>query len=308
MGIAIVLATKTDALAADVLRIAVNQRGIWESSVSHIGQAAGIFKKHGIELDLVYTKGGGESLPVVISGGVEVAIAVGTMGVLRAYAQGAPVRIIGSTATGDNMYWYSAANSPIKSPKDADGKTISYSSNGSSSHHFVLELIKHYNMKAKPVPSGSVAATFTQVMLGQIDVGWAAPPFGIDAIDSGKIRVIARTDELPNIQNQTVRVLVSNLRTVRSRKDTLVRFMRAYKETIEFMYKEPSALQVYGKFANVTEALARRMKDEFFPKDMLWPDKIGGIDEAMATAVRLNYLRAPLSKEQVAELIQIPAQ
>ena len=36
---------------------AIGQRGNWDTSVSEIGQRAGIFKKHGLELDIVYTKG-----------------------------------------------------------------------------------------------------------------------------------------------------------------------------------------------------------------------------------------------------------
>src|SRR2546430_5602048 len=43
------------ASAEDTLKLAVGQRGNWDTSVSEIGQRAGIFKKHGLTLDIVYT-------------------------------------------------------------------------------------------------------------------------------------------------------------------------------------------------------------------------------------------------------------
>jgi NitT/TauT family transport system substrate-binding protein len=44
------------ALADDTLRIAVGQRGVWDTSVVELGQRGGIFKKHGIALDILYTR------------------------------------------------------------------------------------------------------------------------------------------------------------------------------------------------------------------------------------------------------------
>jgi NitT/TauT family transport system substrate-binding protein len=292
--------------AFDTLRVAIGQRGIWETAVPHIGEKAGIFKKYGIELDLIYTRGGGETQPSVISGGVDVGVGVGIMGVLRAFAKGAPVRIVGATSTGATDYWYSTATSTIKTLKDTDGKTFAYSTNGSSSHMYVLAFIKQFDLKAKPVPTGSAAATFTQVMLGQIDVGWASPPFGITAVDEGKIHIVARANDAADIRDQTVRVLISNMNTVHKRKDVLSRFMNAYRETIKFMFNEPQALKTYAGFANISEGLAKRVRDEFYSKEMLSPDKIGDFDAVMAGAVALKFLSAPLSKAQVAELIQTP--
>jgi NitT/TauT family transport system substrate-binding protein len=50
------------ASAQDKLKLAIGQRGNWDTSVSEVGQLAGIFKKHGLELEIVYTNGAGETL------------------------------------------------------------------------------------------------------------------------------------------------------------------------------------------------------------------------------------------------------
>src|SRR5262245_18960053 len=100
------------AAAQDKVKLAIGQRGNWDTSVSEVGQRAGIFKKHGLELEIVYTNGAGETQQAVISGSVDIGIAAGVMGVLSAYSKGAPVRVIGAETTGANdLYWYVKADS-----------------------------------------------------------------------------------------------------------------------------------------------------------------------------------------------------
>src|SRR4029078_9955676 len=138
---------------------------------------AGIFGKHELELDIIYTNGAGETQQAVISGSVDIGIAAGVMGVLSAYSKGAPVRVIGAETTGANdLYWYVKADSPIKTLKDTDGKTLAYSTNGSSTHGIVTAFMKQYQLKAAPTAVGGPAANLPDGMSGQIDVGWAAPP------------------------------------------------------------------------------------------------------------------------------------
>ena len=107
-------------------------------------------------------------------------------------------------------------------------------------------------------------------------------------------------------KGQTVRLVITNTQTLKNRKDALVRYMRAYRETIDWMYSDPAALKTYAEFAGVTEARAKRIRDEYFPKSVLNPDQIVGIDLIMPEAVNLKFLSAPLTKEQLSELIQIP--
>src|SRR5512143_2249112 len=185
------------ASAEDKVKLAVGQRGNWDTSISEVGQRAGIFKKHGLELEIVYTNGAGETQQAVISGSVDVGIAAGVMGVLSAYAKGAPVRVIGAETTGaQDLYWYVKSDSPIKTLKDTEGRTIAYSTNGSSTHGIVNAFMKQYDLKAKPTATGGPAPTLTQVMSGQIDVGWSAPPFGLQQIAQNKIRIVARGSDV----------------------------------------------------------------------------------------------------------------
>src|SRR5215467_5055159 len=196
--------------ADDLVKMTIGQRGNWDTSITHLGEKAGIFKKHGLQLEMIYTSGSGETLQPVIAGSVDLGLAVGTLGAIAAYAKGAPVRIVGAQATGAADYWYAKASSPIKTLKDTDGKTIAFSTNGSSTHSVVLAFIKEFGLTAKPTATGNPASTLTAVMTDQVDVGWAAPPFGLKEMSEGKIRVVARATDASLVRGRTIRVVVAN--------------------------------------------------------------------------------------------------
>src|SRR5260370_7274697 len=77
-------------LAAETLKIASPQRGSWEGAIPELGKEAGIFRKHGLELDILYTQGGGETLQIVISGAVDIGLSAAPPGTLHALATAPP--------------------------------------------------------------------------------------------------------------------------------------------------------------------------------------------------------------------------
>jgi ABC-type nitrate/sulfonate/bicarbonate transport system substrate-binding protein len=302
------VAATQPAAAEDTLKLAVGQRGNWDTSVSEVGQRAGIFKKHGLNLEMVYTNGSGETQQAVISGSVDLGIAGGIMGALSAYSKGAPVRIISAETTGaGDLYWYVKADSPIKSIKDANGHTLAYSTRGSSTNGVVLAFIKQYNLnEAKPVAMGGPSANITAVMSGQVDIGWAAPPFGLDQLDKGDIRMIATGNDAAVFKGQTVRVNIANANWLKGHQDIADRYMKAYRETVDFMYHDPKAIEIYANWLNITPAKAKRTRDDFFKWPAIDPDKIVGLDQIVKDAVDLKFTTTPLTKEQLADLIRIP--
>jgi NitT/TauT family transport system substrate-binding protein len=297
------------ASADDTLRLAVGQRGLWDTSVAELGQRGGIFKKHGLTLDILYTQGAAETQQAVISGSVDIGVSPGAPGVFGAFAKGAPLRIIGSEIIGGgDLFWYVRADSPVRTLHDLDDRTIAYSTNGASTHSIVMTFISQYGLKARPVATGGPPATLTQVMSGQIDVGWAGPPFGLDLADRGRIRIIATGNDAIALRNQTVRVIIANAAVLQSRQPAVDRFMRAYRETIDWMYADADStvFRHYADFMGIGEQMMRHARDEFYPKAVLDPDVILGVDAINAEAVRLRYMPAPLTREQLAELIRIP--
>ena len=82
--------------------------------------------------------------------------------------------------------------------------------------------------------------------------------------------------------------------------------MQAYRDTLDFMYSDPAALKMYEEFSKVPQKYMAKWRDEYFPKASVWPDEIKGLDLILADAQKNKFISAPLSKEQIAEMIQIP--
>jgi NitT/TauT family transport system substrate-binding protein len=295
------------ASAAEVFKLAIGQRGLWDSAIVEIGTEAGIFARHGLELQAFYTSGGGETQQAVISGSSDIGISAGTLGVLGAYAKGAPIRIIAGEATGTAEYYFVRAASPVRSMRDVKPEmTFAYSTNGSGTHITALRFFKEYGIEAKLVATGSVPATFTQVMSGQIDVGFSTPPFGLDAANEGRIRIIASANDLASVRSQTVRLIIANAADLERRRDAYARFIAAYRETIDWMYADPRAIAAFARYAHIPEAMAQTVRDRFYPKTMLQLDRVSGIDDLMADAVAFKYIPQALTGAQLDELLQLP--
>jgi NitT/TauT family transport system substrate-binding protein len=303
--VAVALTAPVAAQAQDSLKLAVGAPHNWENQPAALGQQAGIFKKHGLVLDLLFTQGSGETMQAVIAGSVDIGTGIGTYGAMGAFSKGAPIRAIGNATTGaHDLYWYVRADSPIQSIKDAAGKTTAFSTNGSSTNVIVLGLMKEFAVALKPMATGSPANTLTAVMSGQIDIGWSSPPLGVEALEQGKIRLVARGSDVASLRNQTVRVVIANANALAQRTDAIKRFMEAYNETIDWMYAEDKALQIYAETVKVPSAIAKRARDEFYPKNNLRPNRLSGVDEAMADAISLKFLKEPMGPDQLDQFFQ----
>ena len=296
------------ASAEDTLKVVIGQINNWENQAPTLGQDAGIFKKHGLVLENTGTQGAGETIQAVISGSADIGAGVGAAGVMRAFSKGAPVRILAPafTGTGD-LYWYVKPDSKIQSLKDTTPEnTIAYSTNGSSSHNIVVAFTSELGAKVKPTATGGPAGTLTAVMSGQVDIGWAAPPFGLKEIEEGKIRIVARGSDVPSLRNQTVRVLIVNADVLKTKKDAIMRFVDAYRESVDWMYSDPKAIKMYADKIKSSEDVIRKSIADFQPKAALQTDEMQDLDGIQRDAVKLKFLDKPLTKEQLAEFLQIP--
>ena len=293
--------------AEDQLKVAVGGRGIGETFVTEVGAKAGLFSKYDLALDIFYTDGGGETQQAVISNSAQIGVASGFLGAIGVYAKGAPVRIIGGSYTGGSqVFWYVPASSSIRTPQDLDGKTVAYSNNGSSTHAGVLALQKHYKVDFRPTPTGNAAATMTAAMSGQVDVGWAGAPFGVAELEAGKTRLIMKSSDAPEFDKQTSRVIIANADELKARPELFTRFMRGYRDALAWIYSTPEGLAAYAAFAKLPETTARRALQEFLPPAAVSPDRISGIDAVIADAISFKFIAAPLTKDQLTELIRIP--
>jgi NitT/TauT family transport system substrate-binding protein len=306
IGLAVFLGAAVNALADDALKVAVPQRGAWDAGLTELGKRGGIFKKYGLDVEVLYTQAGPESIQALIGGSIDIAVASGVSAAVGTFAKGAPIRIIGSEIIGaPDQYWYVRADSSVRKIEDFNDKTVAYSLTGSSSHANLLALIAQYKLTAKPTSTGSITATLTQTLTGQVDVGFSAIPFFLDKVDAGQIRIVATGSDVTALKARTGRVNLTNVATLQNRKDVVMRFHRAYKETVDWMYSDPAALKHFTDFSNLPEKVVARVR-ELLPKAAMNPDRVVGMDQIIAEAQAQKFIASPLTAAQLAELIQIP--
>lgn len=298
-GAATLVATSAFA-QTQTLKVAVAQRGFWNSSFVEFALQQGFFKQEGLEIEILYTEGGASTLMPVVTGSLDIAMTNGTLGVIAAFAKGMPVKIISAEATGaPDAFWYARAESGIKSIKDTNGKTVAFSSPGSSTNLILLQLVAQEKATPKLVPTGGAPGTLTQVMSGQIDVGWSVPPFVLQQVADGKAQIIARGSDVEAVRNQTIRVNVANANALKQKRDAFVRYMRALSRAIDWAYQGDAAIDAYAAYAKVPRVLAQRTRDEFYPKESLQLAEVRGLDLTLKQAVEFKYIPTPMSVAEV---------
>jgi len=285
--------------AADTVRAAVGQRGNFDTLFIAQGVHAGIFKRAGIDVEITWTHGGAETLQAVITNSADLAVANGILGVIGAVSKGAPVKIVSAQMTGaPDLFWYVKSGSPVKSMRDMTGHTMGYSRPGSSTDLIGHALADYFHVQPKFVSTGGIPGTRTQVMSGQIDAGWSVPHFNFDLLNEGKIRIIAHGSDVPSLAEQTVRVNVASAKFLTERREVARRFMRAYHDSIEWVYAHPAEADAfYASFNKVSPQVAKQTR-EVFPKSAVagWPVK--GLKKNLAEALEHKQLHAPMSESE----------
>jgi NitT/TauT family transport system substrate-binding protein len=302
-----ILAAFSAARADDLVKIASGTIGDWDVSVPDFGKRAGIFHKHGIEVDVSYNDGSAPTIQATIAGSVDVGLGVGVAGFLAPAVKGAPIKMFTSQYTGaPDLEWFVRTDSPIHSFKDIkDDTTIAFSSNGSSSNITLLALLAQAGVKGRPVAGGSQSAILTALMSGQLDVGYDSDGGLALGEARDKVRVIGSGADLPEFRDLTVRVNIARTENLMKHRDVFIRFMQAYQETIDWMYTDPQPLQWYADAKRVSVAEAQRVRDRIYPKQGMRLGAAHGVALNIKQAVDFRRIDAPITPEQFAKYVDI---
>ena len=294
------------ATAAERVRVAGAHGKIWDSGiVLGVAEDQGFFKAQNLDVEIMFVRAGPEGVQQVLTRESDVAQAMGILSAIGAYGKGAPIRIIAAEKTGSDHYWYVRADSPIKGVADFDGKTIGHNKAGSSAHIMTMALKEHTGRKLKLVMAGRMPDNLTQVLSGQLDIGYGGPPYALNKMKTGELRLVFRGLDIAPANNQTIRVTLTHSDTLKKRRPALIGFMKAYGKAVDWMYENKAAMvKIYAKTWKLTPDLAEKAIS-FYPKQGLAFAPVRGIDRTMKQAVDFGFVTKPLSKSQINEMIDI---
>jgi NitT/TauT family transport system substrate-binding protein len=307
--VAVLAATLPQAPRAETLKLAVPQRGSWGTSYSDLGIRQGYFKAAGLDIEITYTEGGASNEQAVISGSVDIAIETGFLGIIAAYVKGAPVRVISPASTGaPEVFWYAKAGSGIASLKDAHGKSVGFSNPGSSSNLILLQLLKEAGVTdAKLVPVGASQNGMPMVMTGQLDICYGVPPVGLPELQAKTIVEVASGNDSPTVRVETVRVNAANLDSLKTKRDAMVRFMRAYAKSRDFAFSGEAGIEDYAKFSDLPVELVRYMVANFESRDQPQLAEIKGTQHVLDEALAAKRITHPMTPDDIKGLFDFVA-
>jgi NitT/TauT family transport system substrate-binding protein len=182
---------------------------------------------------------------------------------------------------------------------------MGFSRPGSSTNLVAAALKAKFKSPIKLKPAGGPPGTLTQVMSGQLDVGWASPPFGLKNLAKGEIRILARGDDVPEVKAQTIRVYAANANWLKTNRDVAKRTMRALWKAAEYLYKDPKAIDDYVRISRISAENAKKVRDEFIPLKSYAYAPIGDLDTTIKQAVQFKRIKKPLTEAQIKDMIQI---
>ena len=300
-GIAVLSAPS---FAQDKVRLVNSTKVVFETEHPYTGLEEGIFKKHNLDVSVIHGSGGAASLQAVITGSQDVVWGNGVLGVLSAYAKGAPVRILGSNIRGvPDLYWYVKPESPIKSFKDLDGgKVMAYSRPGSTTDLAARFIASALKIEPKFVSVGGPSGSRTQLMSGQVETGWSVYPLNKDLLREGKIRIIGTGKEATELNGITIRVIAANLNWLNKNRDVAKRLMTAFDESLKMTYNSQKRLQTYAKRWNLNfEDVKSATEDTPLEVATILP--VAGLDKINQIALDNKKIRELLTAEQLKELV-----
>lgn len=293
--------------ANESITFALTSVRAWDFSVVTYGERLGFFAEQGIETHVASTENLTASLQAVIAGSVDIGV-VPMSPFMSARMQGAPIKMISAQFNGaSDWLWYVRSDSPIQTFADATAETtIGVSSLGSTAHILSLAMLDQYGGAGEVVGAGSSAATLTEVMTGHLDIGADGNGLlGIPQYASGEIRPIAYGRELEQMRNVTVRGMVVREDTLANRRDVLVRFVQAYKKTMDWMYANPEAVEWFAEQTESSLEEATRVRENSYPVGAMVVGDVAGLDVSIKAGLEFKRIERAPTPEELAEMFDI---
>lgn len=143
-----------------------------------VARAHGHWKNHGLDVELVYTRGGNAAMQALVGGAVDYAATALDVAV-NAYAKGAEIRRFATTGRLPLFALVTATGKTreIADVKDLVGKTVAVSALGQADHTLLLFLLSRAGIDKSKVEVATLGVNILEALRqGQVDAGFVQEP------------------------------------------------------------------------------------------------------------------------------------
>lgn len=213
---------------------------------SWVAADKGIWKKHGLDVELIFLRGGSRTVSALIGGSVDFIIG-SDLGVTTAILQGAALTRVGVTT---NTLGYSMVTQPgIKTVRDLRGKIVGITPGRDAAYARVVKLLRDNGMDASrdvtflSVGDGGPAARVAALSSGVIHATMFTPPSDRISEKAG-MRILAKID-VANVGGG----LNTSTAVLQKSRSQLLRFLRGYMEAIQYLQNnKDESLKIFSKY------------------------------------------------------------
>ena len=265
-GVAMALALVSGAAQAlDVVRIGKTASNALAFTPPEIGAAAGIWKKHGIEIKVLQYAGDGKMQQGLIANEIEFGLGSGpSMGFI---AKDVPAKTVGVIANEPlSMGLIVSQNSAVKSTADLKGRKIGITTNGSLTYWLARALARRQGWAPdaiRTVPMGTISGQIAGLKSGAVDGFIMSASVGYMLADRNEGKVLLHFGD--EIKDFHTHVIFATNKVIKEQPDVVRRFLAGWQETVEYML---SHRQEAIELAHKTTELPLKIQEEEFDKVM----------------------------------------
>jgi NitT/TauT family transport system substrate-binding protein len=245
--------------AAEVVRFGKPVAGAFTFALLDVGVRAGIFKRHGLDIEISAFTGGTRLVQAETAGSIDVAFNTGPD--MALIFKGAPVRAVALVSDSPlDLCLLVRPDLPVTSPADLKGKRITVSSPFAMTAWMTRELARQEGWGAEGIqliPSASGPA-FALLKTKDIDGIATDLGSGLQAQKRGDAKVVVRFSE--RVKNLTMYVIFASEKMITEQPDTVRRFLVAWFETLDYVSaRKGETLQVAREVTNHDEDIVSEL-------------------------------------------------
>jgi NitT/TauT family transport system substrate-binding protein len=233
-------------LAAEKIRMAYISDSPGSSAPYWIGKEAGLYNKHGLDVELIFINGSTRGVQSLIAGDIDFAGAVGTSAINGKLA-GGDIRIVDSLV--NTLPYYIIGRPEIKSPEDLKGRTLATHIPGTSADFAVRLALRKFAIDysdIKAVMVGGSPARVAAVINGQTEFTMVTEPGKIQGEKAGMKLIIDMAKlKIPFQFSCTI----TSGKTIRERPETVEKIVKAMADAVHFFKtRKKETMQIMAKY------------------------------------------------------------
>ena len=254
------------ASANELLRVGNAGRESFSFTPANIGQATGIFAKHGLDLEIAGFGGDAKLQQAMAADAVDIGLGSGPG--IAFIAKGAPVKAIAAMAGPPLLFAVVVrADGSIKSVDDLKGRKVAISTVGSASNWLMNEVSRQHGWGYDgfvQVPIGENSARIAALKSGAVDACVVEIGSALNFTGRGDGRILMRFGDVA--KDFIMHVIFATDKAITQRPNTLKAFLQGWFETIDFMRKNKAkSVAIAMQATGTDEKTTIGIYDELMP-------------------------------------------